>query len=150
MMAGCVVIPPLPFVLTEPSEVVGEPAYIVIARKIEPKNGGGPSEVVISIDDNNVSRLGSGEYTVIPITPGRRVIEAKWHQLSPPYLLGGPQAAIVIFWFENKPSRLLIDCVPGQIKYIVPEMWDKIVLFPVDKLDGDYSLEKLTYVPAGK
>ena len=150
-LTGCVVpIPPQVISISEVPIVSGTLCNVTFVRK-QQFAGSAPSHF-ISLDKLIVAALEVGEYTTFPVSAGRHSLAVTW-RVGDRIVGGGGVGALM---WSPYAKLAEVDCRPPEdylftitLRAFGIDENDRVVLRQVEQLEGDFVLDRNSYVPPG-
>lgn len=154
LAAGCVPVPPRPIALDAVPTVTGAACNVTVVRKKQ-SAGSFPNYYVV-LDRLAVASLRPGDYTTFPVAAGRHTLAVVWRVGDTPVTAGGPGGgAAILFWSPHAKFAELNCAPPGDSFFTLTaralpiDENDRVELRQVERLDGDFSLERNRHVALG-
>lgn len=154
VLAGCVAVPLQPIPVSEVPAVSGPSCNATFVRKRQ--SAGSASSHFISLDKLTVAALEVGEYTAFPVSEGRHSLSVTWRVADKPFGLGGFGAGAAALVWSPYAKSVVVDCrAPANYFFTIASKGfpadesDRVQLKEIERLDGDFVLERNRFVSPG-
>lgn len=150
-LTGCFVpIPPHAIPVSEAPKTSRTSCNVTLVRKNQ-FAGSAPTHY-ISLDNMVVASLKVGEYTTFPISEGHHSLAVTWRVGD---RIVGAGSVVALLW-SPYTKIVEVDCRPSvdylfaisSAAFVINEN-DRVKLKQVEKLDGDFALERNRYISPG-
>ncbi len=150
LLTCCIAIPPEKILVSNPASVSDPACKVTILR--EKTLFGSAATHYLSLNKVIIAEIDSGEYTSLQIPEGSHSIGVTWR-------VGDKAASVgsvdVMKWYAHK-KEIKFECKSPEmhhflviIKPLSLSENDRIEFKKVEKLDGDFAIEKHKYVKPG-